>query len=94
MMSCLVPADPRSASRRRRRCAKARRQPPALQRPGVIEGPGLAFQEGQVVAGIEGDLLGGPGPRMLGHHLDAGQDADLFDTAQHRDLVMGVGGRH
>ena len=93
-MSCLVPADPRSASRRRRRCAKARRQPPALQGPGVIEGPGLAFQEGQVVAGIEGDLLFGPTTLVAGHHLGADHDPHLVDAAQHGDLVMGPCRRH
>jgi len=60
----------------------------------VIEGPGLAFQEGQVVAGIEGDLLFGPTPWMDGHHLGPRDDADILDAAQHRDLVMGTSGGH
>jgi hypothetical protein len=67
---------------------------PALERAGDVEGTGLSFQEGQVVAGIEADLFFRPAPRMGGHDVCADEQAHLFDPTEGGDVVMGEGSRH
>ena len=60
LMNSRVPAEPRSASSRRRKHREALGQLPALQRPGDVERAGFAFQQGQVVARVVGRVFFGP----------------------------------
>ncbi len=73
---------------------EAVRRVPVGQRPGAIEGTGLALQQGQVVERIEAHPLALPDAGMDADQLVALHDAHLFDAAGNRELVVGVGGRH
>jgi hypothetical protein len=54
---------------------------PVLQGPGVIQGAGFAFQERQVMDGIEGHVFFDPKPRVLRNDFIAFADADAVHVA-------------
>ena len=69
-------------------------QLPVLQRLGVVQRSGLAFQEGQIVDRIELGVLLAPVTRMPGYEPIPDHQANLFDPADHRHVVMRVLGRN
>ncbi len=58
---------------------EALREVPVLEWASDVQGTGLSFQKGQVVAGVEADLFFRPAPRVGGHDLGADEQADIFD---------------
>ncbi len=65
-----------------------------LERPGEVDGAGLAFEEGQVVDRIERGVLFAPVPGVTGDDVGPAGDGHVIDPAQHSHLVMGIGRRH